>query len=180
MFPPRLYNTRQVFDTFIWESVVHACSSQMLQASAAGGDIDESDRCCQVVEGDLREMAAPQWECGWVAAALSCWRGGLCQMWHAWTHRCQPWQPVVMKSSSQARRWILFELWVCCPSCSDLAAFVFAVFGDPCMFAWLSLWAVFWHAVKNVGIERWFVFPSFWNGHKSLCRQVGGGTWVRK
>lgn len=70
MFPPCLYKeyTRQVFDTFIREVVVHACSRQTLRAPGAGGDIDESDQCCQVVEGDVREMVAPQWE-AWVGSS---------------------------------------------------------------------------------------------------------------
>lgn len=47
----------------------------MLQASGAGGNVNECDQCCQVVEGDQREMLLPSEVCGWLATALSCCRG---------------------------------------------------------------------------------------------------------
>lgn len=39
----------------------------MLWALGAGGDDDESDQRCQAGEGDLRKIAAPQWEV-WVVS----------------------------------------------------------------------------------------------------------------
>lgn len=84
----------------IWELVVHACSSRMLQAPGAGGDIDESDQCCQVVEGDVREMVAPQWE-GWVggcqqpsAAEGSCVKCDMLKPTDASTDSQLWWNPV--------------------------------------------------------------------------------------
>lgn len=64
LFPPCLNKVypHQVSDTSIWWLVVHACTGRMLGASGAGGNINECDQCCQVVEGDQREMVAPQWD----------------------------------------------------------------------------------------------------------------------
>lgn len=45
-----------------WYLVLHACTVWMLQASGAGGSINECDQCCQVVEGDQGKIVAPQWD----------------------------------------------------------------------------------------------------------------------
>lgn len=51
---------RQVSHTFVCQLVTHACTAWMLQASAAGGNINECDQCCHVVEEDERGVDAPQ------------------------------------------------------------------------------------------------------------------------
>lgn len=78
MFPPCVHKAymRQVFDTFIWEFVAHACSSQMLRLWLEA-ILTRVISVVKLLKGIWGKWLLPSERCGWVAAALSCWRGAV-------------------------------------------------------------------------------------------------------